>query len=114
MSELIKCYICQKEFKENELTLTKPYLLEKEEYLCKSCLIKDNLFRLRDAINKYIIVENSMFDFNLDKANAIAIKYREDKNHYEVYINYDTEYFIVVFDDNLIPTGVFHFYRTLK
>jgi DNA-directed RNA polymerase subunit RPC12/RpoP len=112
MSELIKCYKCGHEFKQNELTLAKPYLQEEEEYFCKSCLIKENLFRLRSEINRYILVENSMFDFNLDKANAIVIKYREDKNHYEAYINYDTEYFVVVFDDNLMPTGVFHFYRT--
>jgi len=114
MSELIKCYKCENEFKQSELILAKPYLQEQEEYFCKNCLIKENLMRIRSEINRYILVGNALFDFNLDKANAIKIKYREEKNNYEAWISYSTEYFIIIFDDKLIPTDVFHFYRNFK
>jgi uncharacterized CHY-type Zn-finger protein len=107
---MISCYNCNKEFSEEEMIPVKmnTYEGEKEVLICKICKIKADATIIYAKLQNDIIFPDALFDFNLQKANSIVIRWNEELQHYKVVISYDMYFFVITFNNKLEPETIQH------
>jgi hypothetical protein len=104
------CHSCNKEFDEKEMIPVKvnTYEGEKEVLICKLCKIKSDATIIYAKLQNELIFPDALFDFNLQKANSVIIRWDEELKHYKVVISYSMYFFVIIFNKKLEPETIQH------